>query len=201
MRAPCPHWTTFSRSRANLSGPSLYRRIAIAFCRFAISNIRERSLYKKVRAQVYTFDIHADNLNTVACPAFDNILKEQCDAVWPRTCPSEGASMCICKPFGRPASVHPKTIFRLDLSKKCVQFFLTFRWAVIVYHALLAALQTFFKLRESAHCVKTGNLGDEQHLMLEECPLLQGIRDNAMAYLETMPPQWFNSCGLAQSLL
>ena len=27
-------------------------------------------------------------------------------------------------------------------------------WAVIVYHALLVALQTFLGLRESAHCVR-----------------------------------------------
>ena len=48
--------------------------------------------------------IRADDLDTVACPTIDNMLKEQYAAVWqsllvlsPRTCPSKGASMCIHK--------------------------------------------------------------------------------------------------------
>jgi len=84
--------------------------------------------------------IRADDLDTVACPTIDNMLKEQYAAVWqsllvlsPRTCPSEGASMCIYKArCARPASLHPKTIFRLDLSNKSVQAFLRFRCAVII---------------------------------------------------------------------
>ncbi len=50
--------------------------IAIAFCRSALCKIvtsgRGLPLYKEVRAQEYTFDIRADDLNTIAAPTLDN---------------------------------------------------------------------------------------------------------------------------------
>jgi len=49
------------------------------------------------------------------------------------------------------------------------------KWAVIVYHTLLAA--TIPRPQESLQ-YQTGNLGDEQHLLVVfECPPLQGVRD------------------------
>ncbi len=78
-------------------GLRLYRRI----CDYLQSRMKFTlgSVYKEVRVH-----IRADDLDTVACPTIDNMLKEQYAAVWqsllvlsPRTCPSKGASMCIHK--------------------------------------------------------------------------------------------------------
>jgi len=61
------------------------------------------------RAQGYTFDIRADDLDTFAAPTFDNMLKDRYDAVWqnlpvkPRTCPSEGAACLYIQPL-QPAT-------------------------------------------------------------------------------------------------
>ena len=39
------------------------------------------TLYDEVRARGYTYDIRADDLDTVAAPSFLNMLKERYDAV------------------------------------------------------------------------------------------------------------------------
>lgn len=49
----------------------------------------------------YTLDIHANDLDTVAAPTYDNMLRERYDGVWQllpvaqRTYASGGISLCI----------------------------------------------------------------------------------------------------------
>ena len=63
------------------------------FCATVAGSGLAWSLCKEVRAEGCAFDIRADDLDTIATPAFDNMLKERYDAIWqklsvnPRTCP------------------------------------------------------------------------------------------------------------------
>jgi len=72
--------------------------------------------------------------------------------------------------------------------------FLDTEWAVIVYHALLAALQIFLELRESAHCARLAILGMSSIWCLSAQHCSKLVTDT-MGCLGIMPLQCFNSFG------
>ena len=164
----------------------LYRRIAIASCRSALSqNVRNWawSLCRSLQGTGYTFQIRADDLDLVVEHTLDIKLKAKYDAVWqdlpfsPRTCPSQGASLCTYGAwFARPAHIHPKAIFRLPLSAGCVQALLRFRMGCHNLPWDLGRRQGIPRLHRVCTLCAGENPGDEQHVVFE-CPGLQDIRD------------------------
>ena len=155
----------------------LYRRIAIASCRSALSqNVRNWGIG-------YTFQIRADDLDLVVEHTLDIKLKAKYDAIWqdlpfsPRTCPSQGASLCTYGAwFARPAHIHPKAIFRLPMSAGCVQTLLRFRMGCHNLPWDLGRRQGIPRLHRVCLLCAGENPGDEQHVVFE-CPGLQDIRD------------------------
>ncbi len=164
----------------------LYRRIAIASCRSALSqNVRNWawSLCRSLQGIGYTFQIRADDLDLVVEHTLDIKLKAKYDAIWqdlpfsPRTCPSQGASLCTYGAwFARPAHIHPKAIFRLPLSAGCVQTLLRFRMGCHNLPWDLGRRQGIPRLHRVCTLCAGENPGDEQHVVFE-CPGLQDIRD------------------------
>ena len=164
----------------------LYRRIAIASCRSALSqNVRNWawSLWRSLQGIGYTFQIRADDLDLVVEHTLDIKLQAKYNAVWqdlpfsPRTCPSQGASLCTYGAwFARPAHIHPKAIFRLPLSAGCVQALLRFRMGCHNLPWDLGRRQGIPRLHRVCTLCAGENPGDEQHVVFE-CPGLQDIRD------------------------
>ena len=72
--------------------------------------------------------------------------------------------------------MHPKTIFRLALSSKSVQFFLRFRTGSLTLPCVTGRAANIPGAHTFCTLCQTGNLGDEQHAVFE-CPALQGIKD------------------------
>ena len=175
----------YNRLAAAPSG-NLYRRIAVASSRSAVSqNVRNWawSFCRSLQAVGYTFQIRADDLDPIAECTFDIKLKAKYDAVWqdlpfsPRTCPSQGASLCTYDAwFARPSHIHPKTIFRLPLSAGCVQSLLRFRLGCHNLPWDLGRRQGVPRLHRVCTLCAGEHLGDEQHVVFE-CPGLQAIRD------------------------
>ena len=95
--------------------------------------------------------------------------------------------------FARPAHIHPKTIFRLQLSAGCVQTLLRFRMGCHNLPWDLGRRQGIGRLHRVCTLCAGGNPGDEQHVVFE-CPGLQDIRDKHQG-LESMQLPCFNSCG------
>ena len=165
---------------------NLYRRIAVASSRSAVSRNLHNwawSFCKSLQDIGYTFQLRADDLDPIAECTFDMKLKAKYDAVWqnlpfsPRTCPSQGASLCTYAAwFARPAHIHPKTIFRLPLSAGCVQTLLRFRMGCHNLPWDLGRRQGIGRLHRVCTLCAGGNPGDEQHAVFE-CPGLQDIRD------------------------
>ena len=165
---------------------NLYRRIAVASSRSAVSQNLHNwawSFCRSLQGIGYTFQLRADDLDPIAEPTFDMKLTAKYDAVWqdlpssPRTCPSQGASLCTYAAwFARPAHIHPKTIFRLQLSAGCVQTLLRFRMGCHNLPWDLGRRQGIGRLHRVCTLCAGGNPGDEQHVVFE-CPGLQDIRD------------------------
>ena len=165
---------------------NLYRRIAVASSRSAVSHNLHNwawSFCRSLQSIGYTFQLRADDLDPVAECTFDMKLKAKYDAVWqnlpssPRTCPSQGASFCTYAAwFARPAHIHPKTIFRLQLSAGCVQTLLRFRLGCHNLPWDLGRRQGVGRLHRVCTLCAGGNPGDEHHVVFE-CPGLQNIRD------------------------
>jgi len=89
-------------------------------------------------------------------------------SVNPRTCPSEGASLFLYTPwFARPASVHPKTIFRLALSNRCVQALLRSRRGTHSLPCIIGHVTNIPRAQRVCTLCQTGKQGDEQHLVFE----------------------------------
>lgn len=107
----------------------------------------------------YTFQISVDDLDTIAVPAFDiNPRSKYIRAVWqdlpdsPRTCPSEGASLCTYKAWvARPNTAHLRTLFRLAMSNRCVEALLRFRLGIHNLPWIVGRMQSVGH-RGRAHC-------------------------------------------------
>jgi len=125
-------------------------------------------LYVRCACSRYTFDIRADDLDTVAAPI---ILQHaqgavQCSfladlpnpiATQPKTCPLERGSMCIYKAcFARPPSVYPKTIFRLNLSCHSVQAFIRFRIGSLPWPCVTCRIGIIPRAHEVYRLCQTG---------------------------------------------
>ncbi len=180
-----------------------YRRIAIASSRSAVSHNLHNwawSLCRSLQGLGYTFHIRADHLDPIAERALDSKLKAKDDAVWqdlpfsPRTCPSQGASLCAYGArFPRPAHIHPKTIFRLPLSTGYGQTLLRFRMGCHDLPWDLGRCQGVPRLHGVCTLCAGENRGDEQHVVFE-CPGCKIFVTNIRGCLESTQLPCFNLC-------
>ena len=183
-------WNTLAAAPA----ASLYRRIALASCRSALTrNVHNWawSFYRGVRACKYMLDIRVDDLDPIAEATFKSYRSDVHDATWqallatwqglsvnPRTCPRDNMPrLCTYNAwFARPAVTHRKVIFRLPLSNKCVQSLLRFRLGCHNLPRDVGSRTAIPRSQRFCHVCSVGQPGDEYHLVFE-CRGLQHIRD------------------------
>ena len=184
----------FWNSLAAAPAASLYRRIALASCRSALTrNVHNWawSFYRAVRACKYMLDIRVDDLDPIAEATFKSYRSDVHDAAWqallatwqglsvnPRTCPRDNMPrLCTYNAwFARPAVTHRKVIFRLPLSNKCVQSLLRFRLGCHNLPRDVGTRTAIPRSQRFCHVCSVGQPGDEYHLVFE-CRGLQHIRD------------------------
>ena len=181
----------FWNTMAALPAGSLYRQVVLDDCRDAITaNVKNWAwaFIRGLRDLGYEFTIRCDTLVPLDFAAVLQLLDARAGQVWhgidvcPRTCPSQGATLCTYERwFARPQGLHrPGPLLQQPLSARCLRAFMRFRMGAQSLPNVLGRRHGSARaLRHCSHCDMHA-LGDERH-MLFECPALQPVRDRYAA--------------------